>query len=191
MRSRNRAEIRKSCLHNTERNAFPVSARFPSVLFLHVSRLWVIISNGGLYASSGTLAFVGAGSLFILALMAFCYGRIQGNNIVQRCCDYSAGLLVSLVVSLTLTASGQTNLDLLTLAPATYLTLIAPLLLRDETLPEHRIIGEVIAVLGAALLLLPSLWLSLTHSEVNLLLLYTLVLIGEALALLLLGFGAG
>ena len=149
----------------------------------------VIIGNGGLFASSGPLAFVGAGSLFVLALMAFCYGRIQENNIVQRCCDYSAGLLVSLVVSWTLAAFGQANLDLLTLAPATYLTVIAPLLLRDETLPEHRMIGEGIAVLGAALLLLPTLWLSFTHSEENLL--YTLVLIGEALALLLLGIGAG
>lgn len=149
----------------------------------------VIIGNGGLFASSGPLAFVGAGSLFVLALMAFCYGRIQENNIVQRCCDYSAGSLVSLVVCWTLAAFGQANLDLLTLAPATYLTVIAPLLLRDETLPEHRMIGEGIAVLGAALLLLPTLWLSFTHSEENLL--YTLVLIGEALALLLLGIGAG
>jgi hypothetical protein len=149
----------------------------------------VIIGNGGLFASSGLLTFVGAGSLFVLALMAFCYGRIQEINFVRRCCDYSAGFLVSLVVSWTLAAFGQTNLDLLTLAPATYLAVIAPLLLRDETLPEHRIIGEVIAVLGAALLLLPTLWLSFTHSEGNLL--YTLLLMGEALALLLLGMGAG
>jgi hypothetical protein len=149
----------------------------------------IIIGDGGLSASSGTLAFVGAGSLFVLAMMIFCYGYIQKNSLVRRCCSYTAGLLVSLVVCWTLAAFGQTNLDLLTLAPATYLTVIAPILLRDEALPWHRHIGEVVAVLGAALLLLPTLWLSFTFSEGNLL--YTLILIGEALALLLLGIGVG
>jgi hypothetical protein len=174
----------------------PLTSSIPASLLHNVAGIGgqflvvlVIIGNGGLFASSGLLAFVGAGSLFVLALMAFCYGRIQEINFVRRCCDYSAGFLVSLVVSWTLAAFGQTNLDLITLAPATYLTVIAPLLLRDETLPEHRIIGEVVAVLGAALLLLPTLWLSFTHSEGNLL--YTLLLMGEALALLLLGMGAG
>ena len=149
----------------------------------------VIIGNGGLFTSSGILAFVGAGSLFVLALMAFCYGRIQENSIVRRGCDYAAGLLVSLVVSWTLAAFGQTNLDLLTLAPATYLTVIAPILLRDEALPEHRLIGECIAILGAALLLLPTLWLSFADSAGNLT--YTVVLLGESLVLLLLGIGVG
>jgi hypothetical protein len=149
----------------------------------------IIIGDGGLFASSGTLTFVGAGSLFVLAVMLFCYGYIQKNSHVRRCCSYTAGLLVSLVVSWTLAAFGQINLNLLTLAPATYLTVIAPVLLRDEAMPQHRRIGEIIAVLGAALLLLPTLWLSFTYSEGNLL--YTLVLIGEALLLLLLGIGVG
>jgi hypothetical protein len=149
----------------------------------------IIIGDGGLFASSGTLAFVGAGSLFVLALMTCSYGYIQKNSIVRSCCNYTAGMLVSLAVSWTLAAFGQTNLALLVLAPATYLTVIAPVVLRDEALPQHRRIGEVVAVLGAALLLLPTLWLSFTQSDVNLL--YTLVLIGEALALLLLGIGVG
>ena len=43
------------------------------------------------------------------------------------------------------------------------------------------------AVLGAALLLLPTLWLSFSNGDGNLL--YTIVLMGEALLLLLLGIG--
>jgi hypothetical protein len=147
----------------------------------------VIIGNGGLFAGSGLLAFVGAGALFVLATMVFCYGRIQDNKVMQRACDYTAGLLVSLVVSWVLVAFQQTNLDLLLLAPATYLIVVAPLLLRDEALPEHHRIGQVTAILGAALLLLPTLWLSFSNGDSNLL--YTVVLMGEALVLLLLGIG--
>ena len=89
--------------------------------------------------------------------------------------DTAAGLLVSLVVSWTLVAFGQADFDLLTLAAATYLIVIAPLLFRDEALPEHHLIGECIAVLGSALLLLPTLWLSFAESELNLV--YTVVLL--------------
>jgi hypothetical protein len=174
----------------------PVTQNIPASLLHNIAAIGgqllivlIIIRNGGLFTSSSALAFVGAGSLFILALMLFCYGRIQARKIVRRYCDYAAGMLVSLVISWTLSAFGQTNLDLLTLAPAAYFTVIAPVLLRDETLPDHHLIGEVIAVLGAALLLLPTLWLSFTYSDGNLL--YTLVLMAESLALLLLGIGVG
>jgi hypothetical protein len=149
----------------------------------------VIIGNGSLFASSGMLTFVGAGSLFVLALMTFVYGRIQKHTVMRHSCYYAAGLLGSLVVSWTLAAFGQTNLNLLTLAPATYLIVIAPILLRDEALPEHRLIGESIAVLGTALLLLPTLWLSFADSAGNLS--YTVVLLVESLVLLLLGIGVG
>ncbi|HLQ28347.1 MAG TPA: hypothetical protein VK140_03815 [Ktedonobacteraceae bacterium] len=149
----------------------------------------VILGNNGLFAGSDLLTFEGAGALFVLAAMVFCYGRIQGNNVIQRACDYTAGLLVSLVISWVLAAFRQTNLDLLLLAPATYLIVIAPLLLRDETLPQHQRIGQVIAVVGAALLLLPTLWLSFSYGDGNLL--YTIVLMGEAMVLLLLGIGLG
>ena len=69
------------------------------------------------------------------------------------------------------------------------LIVIAPLLFRDEALPEHHLIGECIAVLGTALLLLPTLWLSFAESELNLV--YTVVLLLESLVLLLLGIGVG
>ena len=70
-----------------------------------------------------------------------------------------------------------------------HLIVIAPLLFRDEALPEHHLIGECIAVLGTALLLLPTLWLSFAESELNLV--YTVVLLLESLVLLLLGIGVG
>ena len=67
----------------------------------------VIIGNDGLSADSGLLAFVGAGALFALAAMLFWYGRIQESKVMQRACDYTAGLLVSLVVSWVLAAFQQ------------------------------------------------------------------------------------
>ncbi len=146
--------IPASLLHNL----YGIGGQFLIVL--------VIIGKGGLFVSSGMLAFVGAGSLFVLALMAFVYGHIQE-----------------------LAAFGLTNLDLLTLGPATYLIVIAPILFRDEALPGHRLVGECIAVLGTALLLLPTLWLSFAASELNLV--YTVVLLLESLVLLLLGIGVG
>ena len=66
---------------------------------------------------------------------------------------------------------------------------IPPILPRDEALPEHRLIGEFIAVLGTALFLLPTLWLSFADSAGNLS--YTVVLLVESLVLLLLGIGVG
>ncbi len=149
----------------------------------------VIIANGGLSADSGLLAFVGTGSLCVLALLVFCYGYVQDNCEVQRYYTYAAGLLSALSISWLLVAFRQVNIDLLLLAPATYLILIAPLLMHDERLPQHRLAGQAAAVLGTALLLLPTVWLSFSNGSDNLI--YTLVLLGEALVLLLLGIGVG
>ena len=154
-----------------------------------------IIANNGLSAAGGQLPFVGAGTLFVLALLVFWYGRMQRDPAqqstanVQRYCDYGAGLLLALVASWLLLAFQQSNAALLCLPPATYCILIAALLLRDEPLPYHQRIGRVVALLGTVLLLLPTLWLSFTNGEANLL--YTLILMGEALVLLLLGTGLG
>src|SRR5260370_29978374 len=104
--------VSASLLHNVA----GISGQFLVIL--------IIIGNGGLFASSCPLAFVGSGSLFVLALIGFCLGRIQESKIVQRCCDYSAGLLVSVVVRWTFAAFCTAHLDLPPLAPATYLTCI-------------------------------------------------------------------
>jgi hypothetical protein len=162
----------------------------------------VIIAQGGLSAGSGQLVHVGAGALFELAILLFWYGYLHARNVahlsastnneglrqrraqaVQHWCYYGAGLLLSLVVSWELSAFGQTRFDVLMLAPASYLSVMAPFLMRDETLPERHWAGQVVSLLGAALLLLPALWFSFSDSN----LVPTLVLVSESLALLLLG----
>ena len=144
-----------------------------------------IIAQGGLSADAWPLVHVGAGALIILSLLLFWHGRLQNTHAYRRYSYYGAGLLLSLVLPWELIAFRQTSLDLLALGPASYLALIAPLLMRDESLPEHHRTGQSAAVVGAALLLLPTLWLSFNDNN----LLPTLILAGEAMALLLLGIG--
>jgi len=165
----------------------------------------IIIGHGGLLASSGQLVHVGAGALFDLAILLFCYGRLYPGNVARRnasandeglrlknlqrakalqhWCYYVAGLLLSLVISWELSAFHQTRFDVLMLAPASYLSVLAPFLMRDETLPERHLAGQIVSLLGAALLLLPALWFSFSDNNLT----PTLILAGESLALLLLG----
>lgn len=164
----------------------------------------VIIGQGGLSANSGQLVHIGAGSLLELAILLFWQGRLhkgivarenasagdesrlkslQNARALQHWCYYTAGLLLSLVISWELSAFGQTRLDILLLAPASYLSVIAAFIMRDETIPGRHWIGQIVALSGAALLLLPALWFSFSDSNLT----PTLVLIGESLALLLLG----
>jgi len=147
----------------------------------------LIIGRGGLSADAWPLVHVGAGALFLLALLLFWDGRLQNAMIVRRLCNYGAGLLISLVVPWELTAFRQTSFELLTLVPASYLIVVAPFLMRDESLPAHQRIGRVVSMLGSVLLLLPTLWLSFSSRDSNQL--YTLILLGESLVLLLLGLG--
>ncbi|GHO96176.1 hypothetical protein KSF_062240 [Reticulibacter mediterranei] len=144
-----------------------------------------IIGQGGLSASTGLLAHVGASALLVLATLLFWAGRLQVQRTTRRWCGYMTGLLLALVVPWELLASGQTHLDVLTLAPASYLIVISPFLSRDETLPYHHRIGQCCSVLGAILLLAPALWLSFSAANLP----PTLILAGEALVLLLLGVG--
>jgi hypothetical protein len=144
-----------------------------------------IIAQGGLSADAWPLVHVGAGALIILSLLLFWSGHLQNTHAYRRYSYYGAGLLLSLVLPWELIAFRQTSLDLLALGPASYLALIAPLLMRDEALPEHHRTGQAAAIVGAALLLLPTLWLSFNDNN----LLPTLILAGEAMALLLLGIG--
>ncbi len=119
----------------------------------------VILLQNGFFASAGMLAQVGAGALLVLAALIFAYGllrphtvalslpthievttrlqRIQNAKEAQRWCYYIAGLLLSLVVSWELSAFHQTRLDVLLLAPASYLTVIAPFLMRDSVIRER------------------------------------------------------
>src|SRR5207237_454221 len=117
------------------------AARFHEVMSIGGQLLVVllIIANGGLAVDAGRLAFVGAGALFVLALLICWYGFLQPQGTIQRYSYYGAGLLTALSICWTLNALHLTNLDLLTLAPATYLIVVAPLLMRDETLPSYRV----------------------------------------------------
>lgn len=142
-----------------------------------------IILQGGLFADAGLLAHVGAGSLFVLAVLLFWYGYIQPDSSSRPWLYYSAGLLLSLVVSWELAAFRQTQADRLTLAPASYLIIIAPFIARDQRLSRHSMAGQVCAIAGATLLLLPMLWLSFGQDNLQ----PTLILAGESLILLILG----
>ncbi len=164
-----------------------------------------IIGQGGLSADSGRLVHVGVGALLELAILLFWYGRLHTSIVVytntsrddkelhlrsmqhakalQHWYYYAADLLLSLVVSWELSAFGQTRIDVLLLAPASYLAVVAPFIMRDEALPGRHWAGQIIALSGAALLLLPGLWFSFSDSNLT----PTLVLIGESLVLLVLG----
>jgi hypothetical protein len=136
-----------------------------------------------LFPVVGVLAHVGASTLFILAVLIFSYGLLDPDKTVRSLCSYSAGLVVSLVISWEFAVFGLGQLDQLTLAPAVYLIVVAPFLARADELPRHQFWGRVCSIVGAVLLLLPILQLS--FSEANLA--PTLILAGEALVLLLLG----
>ncbi|HEY5001646.1 MAG TPA: hypothetical protein VII61_00740, partial [Ktedonobacteraceae bacterium] len=147
-----------------------------------------IIGNGNL-APSTSLGQTGGEALFVLALLVIWSGYTQHVTSVRHWCLYGAGFLVAMVISWELLAFGQTRLDILTLAPASYLSVVAPFLMRDKVLPHSQRAGQVIAVIAAALLLLPTGAASvISNHQDNLL--STLLLLGEALGLFFLGIAA-
>jgi hypothetical protein len=161
--------------------------------------------HGALSADAGELAHAGVLALVALSLLLCLYGwlhpatvvrslpqnmqeaqrakRLEGARALQHWCFYVTGLLFSLAISWELLAFHQTNFDMLSLAPASYLIIVSPLLLRDQALPERRAAGQLLALTGAALLLLPALWLSFNGADMW----STAILLSEALALLALG----
>jgi len=150
-----------------------------------------IILQGGLLPGAGMLAHVGTGSLCLLAACLFWYGRFGRLRMlplepaVQHLCYYAAGLLPFLVVSWEWLAFGQTDLSLLSIAPATYLIVVSSFLSGDIVLPQRERLGGICAISGAIVLLLPTLWSSFSQQN----LFPALLLAGEALLLCLLGMG--
>lgn len=151
-------------------------------LFGQVGIVLLVVQHGGLI-QSGLVAHVGAFALLLLGVLLFCYGRSRTDQAVQRWCYYGAGLLVSLSASWELAAVQQTRIDVLTLAPASYLVVIAPFLARDASIKERHLLGQLCSIAGALLLLLPTLWSSFTHDNLQ----PTLILAGEALVLFIVG----
>lgn len=146
--------------------------------------LLLILAQGGLSTNTGVTAHVGAEALAVLALLLFWSGRLQETQALQRQSVYTAGFLFSLVIAWELRAFQHSSITLLALAPATYLIVLAPFISCDEVLSHHHRLGQTCSIIGATLLLLPTLWLSFNQTDA---LLYTLILSGEALALLLIG----
>jgi len=140
-----------------------------------------IIVQGGLATDAGMLAHVGVGALLLLAVQIFWYGRMQRSKL--RWTVYVAGLLVALAVPWELFVFHVMRIEWLTLAPATYLIVIAPFLSHDERVSQHQRVGQLCSILGAGLLLLPTLWSSFSEASIQ----PTFILAGEALVLLLLG----
>ena len=140
-----------------------------------------VIGEGGLADDAGMLAQVGVCALLLLAVQLFCYGWMQQKK--QRWTIYGAGLILALAISWELSVFHQTRIEWLTLAPATYLIVVAPFLSRDERVGQHKQMGQLCSIFGAALLLSPTLWSSFNETSI----LPTFILAGEALTLLLLG----
>ena len=141
--------------------------------------LLVIIGQGGLSPDAGALAHVGIGVLLLLAVQLFWYGWVEQEKLYWSM--YAAGLFVALAIPWELSTFQLTRIE--TLAPATYLIVIAPFLSRNEHIVQHQRIGQLCSILGASLLLLPTLWSSFREPGIP----PTLILAGEALVLLLLG----
>lgn len=142
------------------------------------------ILSGGLLSTTGLLAHMGAGSLLVFTLLIMWYGMQQGQSIQRRRAFYAAGFCFSLAVSWELLAFSLTDFSLLCASPAVYLIAIAPFISKDESLPEHSTLGQACSLLGAILLLGPTLWLSFSHNNVA----PSFLLTGESIALLVLGF---
>jgi hypothetical protein len=145
--------------------------------------LLAIVGQNGLTSDAGVLGHVGVIVLLLLAIQLFWYGWTQ--SVKQHWTAYGAGLLVALAIPWELSILHQTRIEWLTLAPATYLIVIAPFLSRDERIPDNHRIGQVCTILGSMLLLLPTLWSSFSDANIE----PTFILAGEALALLLIGIG--
>jgi hypothetical protein len=137
-----------------------------------------ILSNG-----SSTLAHTGAASFLLLALLLEAWGWSSHDTSLWHRCRYSAGLLEALAISWELLAFHHTSVDWLVISPSTYLVVIAPFVARDETLQQRHLLSQLCAVVGAVLLLTPTLWLSFNQNDLQ----PTLMLGTESLLLLLLG----
>ncbi len=143
--------------------------------------LLLVIGQGGLAPEQQALAHIGIGVLLLLAVQLFLCGWAEQERHYWTL--YVAGLLVTLAIPWELSTFQFTRIEWLTLAPATYLIVIAPFLSRNEHITYHARLGQLCSILGASLLLLPTLWSSFNEPNIQ----PTLVLTGEALALLLLG----
>jgi hypothetical protein len=159
-------------------------ARVVSFSSLGIVILFVIV-QGGLSPHAGLLAHSGVFALCIgVILLLWAASTVSPVNKMSRyACYYGAGLLLSLTIPWELLAFGQTDVTWLTLVPASYMIITSPFLLHDKQWSDLRWVGHSLALGGAMLLLLPTLWSSFDRVEVF----PTLLLAAESLLLLVLG----
>lgn len=152
--------------------------------------LTLLLVYGGPGASFQALQ-AGSLALLILMLLLLWLAFTQVHRHMRTWILYIAGLLFALMLSWELRALAGVTVDVLLLPPASYLTVIAPFLLRDRNTPKSQQIGQIVSVVGACGLLLPSLVLSnLGQGTVGVFptrLVSTLLLLAESLSLFALG----
>ena len=171
-------------------------AWFPVLLALagQFAVICMAIADGGLSSHSRSifatslLIYAGAATLLVFTLLILWSGYLLPDRpVLRRWCYYCAGFLVGLCISWGLRALSVfypqlDSYEYFTIAPAVSLSVIAPFLMRDQTLPGYRQIGHVIAILATIALLFPTALAGLSHngSTIQIFLL-------EAVALFLLG----
>jgi hypothetical protein len=152
----------------------------------------LLLVYGGSGPTASPLALqAGAVALLILGLLLLCFAYTQPSRRVRIWSFYGIGLLLALTCSWELRVLPGLTIDVLLLPPASYLLVIAPFLLRDKTLPGSRRIGQLVSLVGACGLFLPSFILSnVAQGSVGSLparLVSTLLLLAESLGLFMLG----
>lgn len=147
----------------TAKNLLVSPVWFPALLALGGQVLVVVIAirDGGLTTSHPPfLIYAGAGTLLVLTILITWSGYLLLDRpVLQHCCYYAAGLLVGLVISWFLAAVLQNrdrSFEYFTIAPAISLSVIAPFIMSDRTLPGFRSIGQFVAVIATIVLLLPT-----------------------------------
>jgi hypothetical protein len=173
-------------------NWFPAEA-LPRAMALGGQTLVVLFAFASTATSDqGALAQAGVCSLLILTGLTAWFAYTQHTRQIRFWSNYSAGLLLALALMWELyVLAGSVFPELLIIPPASYLTVTAPFLLREKTLPGGRSGGYIAAVSGSLALLLPSFIISLGSrgaiGPIPGALLAVLLLLGETLALFLLG----
>jgi hypothetical protein len=149
-----------------------------------------LVVYGGPGASVGDLQ-AGSAALAILSLLLLAVAGLQEGHTLRRWLRYTAGLLLALALSWELRVLPVLTVDLFCLPVASYLVVLTPFLLRHREVAGSQSVGRVVAVLGACLLLGPSLLLSnIDHGSAGTLparLISMLLLLGESLGLFLIG----
>jgi hypothetical protein len=150
----------------------------------------LLLAYGG-PATSPLALQVGAAALLILALLLLWLAYTQPSQRVRTWLLYGIGFLLALTCSWELRTLPGLTVDVLLLPPASYLLVIAPFLQRDKTLPGSQRVGQIVSLVGACGLFLPSFILSnVAQGSVGSLparLVSTLLLLAESLGLFTLG----